>query len=309
MDVPFVSRRPEKPTERPVAQCLISFGSNLGQRKSVIAEAARQIANSPFIRLFAASRLFETPPIGGPDGQEPFLNAVAALETTASAREILTLLQSVEELLGRQRHQRWSARSIDLDVILHGQLIGSQSALIVPHPRYTARQFVLQPACDVAAHYFDPRFGWTIGQLTQHLSAGVPSISLVGSDRATRRLLCKRLEEEHGICTFKGSEEFDVSRDFEIGAWVSENPPPLPEYRSIDSTSNASLPRLIARVSRTTAETRWPAPHLIWPSTARWPEYRLEIDDLDWAVKEIASAIDSMRCPVRPVSADGRWYQ
>ncbi|TWU43441.1 2-amino-4-hydroxy-6-hydroxymethyldihydropteridine pyrophosphokinase [Novipirellula aureliae] len=308
MDVPSHTCRSERPTERPVAQCLVSFGSNLGHRKTVIAEAARQIADSPFAQSFAASRLFETPPIGGPDGQEPFLNAAAAFETTASAREILTLLQSVEEQLGRQRLQRWSARSIDLDVILHGQLIGFQSALIVPHPRYTARQFVLQPACDVAEHYCDPRFGWTIGQLARHLSAGHPSISLVGSDHATRRLLCKRLAVEHGIPTFGVSDKIDGPRTPPSGSWVSESPPPLPENRTIESTSDGSLPRLIARVSRTTAKTRWPAPHLIWPSTTRWPEYRLEIDDLDWAVKELSSAIDSMRCPVRPVSSDGLWY-
>ena len=115
-----------------------------------------------------ASRLFETPPIGGPSGQEPFLNAVAAFETDASAREILDLLQQTEQRLGRTRNLRWDSRSIDLDVVLHGALVGGTSDLIVPHPRYTARQFVLKPACDVAADYRDPRFGWDLRTLSQH---------------------------------------------------------------------------------------------------------------------------------------------
>ena len=144
------------------AQCLISFGSNLGDRDRLIAEAAQQIAASGVTAELRTSRLFETPPIGGPHGQEPFLNAVAAFDTRASAREILQLLQRVEQQLGRQRRRRWDARSIDLDVVLHGELVGGGTGLIVPHPRYTAREFVLEPACDVAAHYRDPRFGWTL---------------------------------------------------------------------------------------------------------------------------------------------------
>ncbi len=88
-----------------------------------------------------ASRLFETPPIGGPAGQEPFLNAVAAFDTDASARQILELLQQTEQRLGRTRNLRWDSRSIDLDVVLHGELVGGGTGLIVPHPRYTARQF------------------------------------------------------------------------------------------------------------------------------------------------------------------------
>ncbi len=184
------------------AQCLISFGSNLGNRDALIADAARAVAGSPAVEEMRASRLFETPPIGGPGGQEPFLNAVAAFETTVSAREILKMLQQIENRLGRQRRQRWDARPIDLDVVLHGELVSGGTGLIVPHPRYTARQFVLQPACDVAAHYRDPRFGWTLQRLAQHLSDGVPSLALVGGDVTTRNELCRRLSDEHRIRTF-----------------------------------------------------------------------------------------------------------
>ncbi len=184
------------------AQCLISFGSNLGNRDSLIAEASRLIAADSSVHGLKTSRLFETPPIGGPGGQEPFLNAVAAFETADSARQILGLLQEIEERLGRQRRQRWDARSIDLDVVLHGELVGGGTGLIVPHPRYTARQFVLQPACDVAAHYRDPRFGWTIERLARHLGEGVPSLALVGGDGAIRNELCRRLRDEQGIQTF-----------------------------------------------------------------------------------------------------------
>ncbi len=324
------------------AQCLISFGSNLGSREEVIAEAARLIDNHPMVESMRASRLFETPPIGGPGGQEPFLNAVAVFDTAASAREILVLLQDAEEQLGRRRHHRWAARSIDLDVVLHGDLVGGGSGLIVPHPRYTARQFVLQPACDVAAEYRDPRFGWTLRQLADHVTAGAPSLALLGGDVATRTEICERLSREHGIRVFADRdipasvpivgnapgyshranevmstisagnaaaasvpEVIDVD---EHTPWVSAFVPPLPKLGS-DETASVNIPRLVARMQRATAHTRWPAPHQMWPTSWQWPEYRLEIDDLDWAVGEIVSALESMRCDVLPVTAGGDWWK
>ncbi len=288
------------------AQCLISFGSNLGDRDQRIADAAAIISRSPLADQFVASRLFETPPIGGPGGQEPFLNAVAAFDTNASAREVLKLLQETENRLGRLRRQRWGARSIDLDVVLHGELIGGSSALVVPHPRYTARQFVLQPACDVAAHYRDPRFGWTIEQLSRHLNRGVACLALTSGEGSIREDLCRRLETEHGITTFTDPDE-PIRLGTDDSVWVSSFVPPLPTEPVTDAAAERSVPRLIARIQRTTAETSWPAPHQIWPAGGRWPEYRLEVDDMDWAVTEIISALASMRCPIRPVNDDGSW--
>ena len=344
------------------SQCLISFGSNLGDRHALIADAAKAVARLPSVVGLQASRLFETPPIGGPTGQEPFLNAVAAFDTQASAREILDCLQAIETDLGRKRRQRWGARAIDLDVVLHGELVGGGTGLIVPHPRYTARQFVLRPACDVAAHYKDPRFGWTLERLAKHIDQGTPSLALVGGDQAIREELCVRLAAQFGVTTFAarpfpermkvvGNAPARVSHDLPTpgqvaspgqavdpveasgrkpssqvedqetgqidgdisgvkaarGPWVAAFLPPLPRLSSPE-TNSASIPRLVVRMQSTTDQTRWPAPHQMWPSGWRWPEYRLEIDDLDWAVSELASALSSMRCPVEPVTADGAWW-
>lgn len=330
-----LERNAEEHSARFRAQCLISFGSNLGDRHDLITEAARRIAKSDLFRQSGdlyTSRLFETPPIGGPGGQEAFLNAIGAFETNASARDVLTLLQQLENDLGRQRRRRWDARSIDLDVVLHGELVGGGTGLIVPHPRYTARQFVLQPACDVAANYRDPRFGWTLQQLADHVSAGSPSMALVG-DLQTRKTICKRLHEEHGITTFAPSPLAQPMRvvgnvpapNLESGTrklaepgepikvqsdepWVSGYLPDLPSLES-GETQLAQVPRLVVRIQRTTDETQWPAPHQIWTSGWTWPEYRLEVSDLDWAITELVSALESMRCPVRPVTNDENWWQ
>ena len=338
----------------PISQCLISFGSNLGDRRNLIADAASRIAESDIVcrdgaSTFRASRLFETPPIGGPGGQDPFLNAVASFETSAPASEVLSRLQAIEDELGRLRRRRWDARTIDLDVVLHGQLVGGSSALTVPHPRYTARQFVLRPACDVAADYRDPRFGWSLRRLADHLSAAVPSLVLVGADISTRVAVCQRLAELHGLnargIDSAGSAE-NVGLNIGLPAdepsqeenldqpWVTPLLPNLPDLSGCEESefaavsSRSAVPRLIVRIQRSAKSTtgipshekapvrtpahwagsRWPAPHQIWPAGWRWPEYRLEFDDVDWAVGELASAIESMQCPVAAVTQDGQWW-
>ncbi|QDT06841.1 2-amino-4-hydroxy-6-hydroxymethyldihydropteridine pyrophosphokinase [Rubripirellula lacrimiformis] len=310
------------------SQCLISFGSNLGDRGHSIAEAARILADSPLTVNFAASRLFETPPIGGPEGQDPFLNAVAAFDTDATARQVLAFLQETENQLGRQRRQRWGARSIDLDVVLHGELIGGGTGLVVPHPRYTARQFVLQPACDVAPHYRDPRFGWTIQQLSDHLGQSAASLALVGGQDLIRRQLCMRVADEHGVTVFTDPDAgIDLGSDRTV-PWISSFVPVLPRIGpalpgtpvggDLDADPNAgrvsgrvldpAVPRLVTRIQRSTPDTAWPAPHQMWPSGWAWPEYRLEVDDMDWAVSELVSALASMQCPIQPVTSDGAWW-
>lgn len=294
-------------------QCLISFGSNLGDRDAVIADAARVIASSGVSENFRASRLYQTPPIGGPGGQEPFLNAVAAFDTTTSARDILAMLQATEDQLGRRRRQRWGARSIDLDVVLHGELIGGGTGLVVPHPRYTARQFVLQPALDVAPNYRDPRFGWTIEQISKHLSQGAASMALIGGDEAERAEICRRLRDEFDITTFEHDPASPATiPPTDAAQWVSSFVPKLPDPtlsgRDDDATAQKNVPRLITRMQRTTPQTSWPAPHQMWPAGGQWPEYRLEVDDMTWAVSEIVSALVSMRCPIHAVTDDGGWW-
>lgn len=311
-------------------QCLVSFGSNLGTRDTAIVSAARRLAALPIIENFRASRLYETPPIGGPSGQASFLNGVAVFDTNARAREVLGWLQEIESELGRQRQQRWAARSIDLDVVLHGALVGGANDLTVPHPRYTARRFVLRPACDVAPEYRDPRFGWTLRQLADHLDAGNASLALTSGDEQTRAELCRQLESKFGIRVFQAApmpvpmavrgtapllsrESTPVAEQTMIDvvddeAWVSAFVPSLPDAASPEARAR-STPRLVARIQWTKPEERWPAPHRLYPSSLQWPEYRLEVDDLDWASGEIASALASMRCPLVPISDDQDWWR
>lgn len=323
-------------------QCLISFGSNLGRRESALAAALAELAEMPEAANFRVSRLYETPAIGGPEGQSPFLNGVAAFDTEARARDILVRLQDVETRLGRQRIERWGARPIDLDVVLHGNLIGGSSQLTVPHPRYTARRFVLRPACDVAPDYRDPRCGWTLRRLCEHIEAGSPSMALAGGAVETRIELCRLLRERHQVLTFDAAplpQPMSVVGHAPAAAASGRMPPVLPPMlgdlkapwvsasvghwmsgdgdqvsvaggRTAEDAAGFAVPRLIGRIQWTRPEDRWPAPHTLWPTTGSWPEYRLEVaDDLDWTAAEIVSALESMRCPLEPVTEDGDWWR
>jgi 2-amino-4-hydroxy-6-hydroxymethyldihydropteridine diphosphokinase len=122
----------------------VGLGSNLGDRESAIVRAA------DLIDARRLSTLRETEPWGYED-QPPFLNAVAELETTSPARELLDRLLAVEAALGRDRSgPRWGPRTIDLDLLLYGDLVLDEPGLTVPHPRLAERLFVLEPLAELA---------------------------------------------------------------------------------------------------------------------------------------------------------------
>lgn len=168
--------------------------------------------------------------------------------------------------------------------------------------------------------------------LADHLDQGVPSMALVGGNETRRSELCDRLGKEKGLTIFEAKpmpepmavignvpakvdmgEVVQGANDEVIdqhvdSPWISAFVPSLPAVGS-RQMSLRSTPRLITRLQQTSANNRWPAPHQMWPSGWDWPEYRLELDDMDWAVSEVASAMDSMRCPLEPVTDDGSWWQ
>jgi 2-amino-4-hydroxy-6-hydroxymethyldihydropteridine diphosphokinase len=98
--------------------------------------------------LLAVSSLYETAPVGGPE-QDPYLNAVALIETTLSARDLLSHLHEIEAQAGRIRQERWGPRTLDLDLVVYDELTVDDSDLELPHPRAHERRFVLAPLVEV----------------------------------------------------------------------------------------------------------------------------------------------------------------
>ena len=134
----------------------VAIGSNLGDRASHVAHAFAALDRSPGLRVVRRSTVHETDPVG-PPGQGPYLNAVAELATSLSARQLLATLLDIERARGRDRaaEVRFGPRTLDLDLLAWGPATpGGRSidvpGLQVPHPRMHERRFVLDPLAEIA---------------------------------------------------------------------------------------------------------------------------------------------------------------
>jgi 2-amino-4-hydroxy-6-hydroxymethyldihydropteridine diphosphokinase len=143
----------------------VGLGSNLGDRQSYLDRAIQALQNHPDVEVTQISSYYETEPVGGPSGQPDFLNAVIELGTPLAPEELLQVLQGIEQDLGRVRRERHGPRTIDLDLLLYGNIVQDTPELTIPHPRMHERGFVLEPFAEIAPDAVHPRLGKTIGEL------------------------------------------------------------------------------------------------------------------------------------------------
>ena len=152
----------------------IALGSNLGDRLEHLRSGARLLEAHRGVRITGKSKIFETEPVGGPDHQGAYLNAVARLESRFGARDLLSILLEIELVRGRVRSERWGPRTLDLDLLIHGLERIDEPGLIVPHPRLHERAFVLEPLADLALDLEIPGLRTTVQALRTRVgSAGV----------------------------------------------------------------------------------------------------------------------------------------
>lgn len=133
------------PARERCVSCFLGLGANLGDRLRQLQRAVDLLAATPGVRVVAASRVYETEPVGGPPGQPDYLNAVLRVETTLSPRGLLEACLGVEAQMGRTREVRWGPRVVDVDVLTYGDQEIDEPGLRVPHPRMRERPFVLTP--------------------------------------------------------------------------------------------------------------------------------------------------------------------
>lgn len=133
------------------SDAFLALGSNLGDRKALVDAAVRRLAALPDTVLAARSSYYRTEPVG-PVPQEWFLNLVVGVRTTLEPEALLDAAHLVEAELGRDRSRevRWGPRTLDIDLIAHGDASRTGPGLLLPHPRFAERAFVLVPLAEIA---------------------------------------------------------------------------------------------------------------------------------------------------------------
>jgi 2-amino-4-hydroxy-6-hydroxymethyldihydropteridine diphosphokinase len=141
-------------TLEPPRRAYLGLGSNLGERLAHLQRAVDGLAGTADVTVVAVSPVYETDPVGGPT-QPDYLNAVVALDTSLTPRELLGVANRLEREAERVRAERWGPRTLDVDVLLVGDERVDEPDLVVPHPRMAVRAFVLVPLADLDPAWSD----------------------------------------------------------------------------------------------------------------------------------------------------------
>jgi 2-amino-4-hydroxy-6-hydroxymethyldihydropteridine diphosphokinase len=152
-----------------VTAAYVGLGSNLADPVAQVRRAMDELARIPDTQLTTRSPLYKSPPLG-PQDQPDYINAVAVLDTGLAPLELLAALRDIEQQHGRERDgTRWGPRSLDLDLLLYGNVVMGTPELTLPHPGLPERAFVLYPLFDVAPQLAVPGRG-TVRELRDRLS-------------------------------------------------------------------------------------------------------------------------------------------
>lgn len=151
------------------SRAFLGFGGNLGKPLNNFRQARQQLVEHPQVTVISSSPLYQTPPVGGPDGQPDYLNAVVEIQTGLSALDLLQLCRRIEDDAGRVRDQHWGVRTLDIDLLLVDDLVMDVPLLTLPHPRLHQRHFVLLPLNDLAPQLKHPVLNETISNLLKIL--------------------------------------------------------------------------------------------------------------------------------------------
>ena len=152
-----------------ITTAYIGLGSNLGNRESTITRAVKMLNDTEGTEVARVSDLIETAPLGRMN-QPKYINAVAEIKTSLTAEDLHKHLLHIETSLGRQRNEKWSPRTIDLDLLLFGSHVINHPSLTVPHPQMHLRSFVLKGLCRLNPELSHPVIGEPMKELAARLA-------------------------------------------------------------------------------------------------------------------------------------------
>jgi len=157
------------------ARAWVGLGGNVGDAVATVRAAIEALDRIPATRLLRHSRLYRTPAWGF-EAQADFINAVALLDTSLGARELLDHVLDIERSFGRERRERWGPRILDLDLLLYGEAVIAEPGLHVPHPHLHQRAFALLPLLDVTPEAVIPGLGRARDALSALACEGIQAV-------------------------------------------------------------------------------------------------------------------------------------
>ena len=158
---------------RPIRQAVLALGSNLGDRLNRLQSAVAALEDTPEVTIVAISSVYETEPVGTPEGSGRFLNAVVLIDTTLTVHTLLDRALAIEEAFGRERSEKGAPRTLDVDLLVVGQRVCDDEQLKLPHPRAHERGFVLVPWLEVDAEGEIPGKGFVADLIGDVDTSGV----------------------------------------------------------------------------------------------------------------------------------------
>lgn len=285
-----------------MANALLALGSNLGDREETLRAALGEIDALPDVIVRKASGFYRNRPLGGPQGQEEFLNAAAVFQTKTPPSRLLAELHDIELRHGRQPAERWAPRTLDIDLLLYDNEVQETPILTLPHPRMSFRRFVLQPAAEVAPRMLHPVIGWSVERLLLHLDAASDRVAIVSPADNARTHFTQLLVEQFDARPVGGAE-FPVAEQLwpaqmtqwlELSSSKDHQPPPRP---------SATLPYAAAEFPKLTilidaagdspygGKAQWSA---IVRRPGRGPTLRLQATEVANFSAEITAAVEAV---------------
>ena len=149
--------------------CAIALGSNKGKSLDILEKSLLVLDRVPGIVIDATSSWYQTKPVGTPQPQQDYINGCALLSTEQTPEELLVVLQATEIQFGRTNKGTLQPRTLDLDLLLYGDLILNTANLTIPHPRMSERAFVLVPLAEIASDWLEPKSNQKIAKLVHNV--------------------------------------------------------------------------------------------------------------------------------------------
>jgi dihydroneopterin aldolase/2-amino-4-hydroxy-6-hydroxymethyldihydropteridine diphosphokinase len=150
-------------------QAYIALGSNIGDREKYLLGAVNKIKNNNYCKVTNVSDFITTKPYGF-EAQDDFLNGCLEMKTILQPKELLALMNQIEDEAGRERKIHWGPRTLDLDIIFYDDLIIMEDNLFIPHKEMHKRKFVLQPLAQIAPYAMHPVYNKYVIQMLDECS-------------------------------------------------------------------------------------------------------------------------------------------